>query len=208
LPIDEEIAMFDRIYDLSTRALMGLFCLIVVGFTWAGAILIRPLLRLLIRGRQGLNDLIGSILSCSCAFYGLLLGLIAVAADQNLSDTDRTASQEAAALTALDRDISSYPRPDRGELQHLLREDTRSVIEEDWPAQRRGLVVAATTERIRAFASRLASFEPRTKGQEIRHAEALRAMNELSELRRLRVSRRSTGVIPRGGPVAAIGGAT
>jgi hypothetical protein len=194
LPIDEEIAMFYWIYDLSTMALMGLFCLIFVGFCWVGAILIRPFLRLLIRGQQGINDLIGYILSCYCVFYGLLLGLIAVAAYQNFSDTDRTASQEAAALTALYRDISSYPQPDRGELQDLLREYTRSVIEEDWPAQRRGLVVATTTERIRAFASRLASFEPRTKGQEILHGEALRAFHELSEFRRLRLFSVTSGI--------------
>jgi hypothetical protein len=194
LPIDEDIAMFYWIYDLSTMTLMGLFCLIFVGFTWVGAVLLRPFFRLLIRGQQDINDLIGNILSCYGVFYGLLLGLIAVAAYQNFSDTDRTANQEAAALTALYRDISSYPQPERGELQHLLREYTRSVIEEDWPAQRRGIIVAETTERIRAFASRLASFEPRTKGQEILHAEALRALNELSELRRLRVFSVTSGI--------------
>jgi hypothetical protein len=194
--IDEEIAMFYWIYNLSMTALVGLFCLIFIGFTWVGAILIRLLLRLLIRGQQGINDLVGYILSCYCVFYGLLLGLIAVATYQNFTDTDRTASQEAAALTALYRDISNYPQPDRGELQDLLRECTRSVIEEDWPAQRRGLVVAATSDRIGAFASRLASFEPRTKGQEILHAEALRAFNQLSELRRLRVFSVTSGIPP------------
>jgi hypothetical protein len=195
LAVDEEIAMFYWIYDLSMTALVALFCLIFIGFTWAGAILIRPFLRLLIRGEQNINDLIGYILSCYCVFYGLLLGLIAVATYQNFTDTDRTANQEVAALARLHHDVSTYPHPDRGELQDLLREYTRSVIEEDWPAQRRGIVIAATSDRGGAFASRLVSFEPRTKGQEILHAEA-RAVNELIELRRLRVFSVTSGIPP------------
>src|SRR5262249_53551926 len=153
--------------------------------TWIGTILIRPFLRAFIRTQQGINDLIGYILSCYCVFYGLLLGLIAVAAYQNFADTDKTVSQEAAALTALYRDISIYPQPDRGELQALLREYTRFVIEEDWPAQRQGVVIEGTSQRIGAFSTRLGTFEPRTKGQELLHAESLRAFNELSKLRRL-----------------------
>jgi hypothetical protein len=194
--MDEEIAMFYWIYDLSMTALVALFCLIFIGFTWVGAILIRPFLRLLIRGQEGINDIVGNILSCYGVFYGLLLGLIAVATYQNFTDTDRTANQEAAALARLYRDISTYPQSDRGELQDLLREYTRSVIEEDWPAQRRGFVVAVTSERGSAFASRLFSFEPRTKGQEILHAEALRAVNDLIELRRLRVFSVTSGIPP------------
>jgi hypothetical protein len=188
--------MFYWIYDLSMTVLVALFCLIFIGFTWVGAILIRPFLRLLIRGQQDINDLIGYVLSCYCVFYGLLPGLIAVAAYQNFTDIDRTASQEAAALAALYRDISAYPQPDRGALQDVLREYTRSVIEEDWPAQRRGIVIAATSDRGGAFASHLVSFEPGTTGQEILHAEALRAVNELIDLRRLRVFSATSGIPP------------
>jgi hypothetical protein len=188
--------MFYWIYDLSMMALVALFCFIFIGFTWVGAIVIRPFLRLLVRGQDGINDLVGSILSCYGVFYGLLLGLIAVATYQNFTDTDRTANQEAAAVATLYRDISAYPQPDRGELQDLLREYTRSVIEEDWPAQRRGLVIAATSDRGGAFASRLVSFEPRTRGQEVLHAQALRAVNELIELRRLRVFSVANGIPP------------
>jgi hypothetical protein len=194
LAIGEDTAMFYWIYDLSTTSLVGLFSVFFIGFTWVGAILIRPVLRLLIRREPAINDLIGYILSCYCVFYGLLLGLIAVAAYQNFADTDRTASEEAAAVAALYRDISNYPQPDRGELQDLLREYTRSVIEEDWPAQRRGIVPDGTLVRIRAFLARLASFEPRTKGQEILHAETLRAFNELSKLRRLRAYSVTSGI--------------
>ena len=48
----------------------------------------------------------------------------------------------------------------------------------------------------RAVLSKLAAFEPKGKGQELLHAEALRAFNELSKLRRLRVFSVTTGIPP------------
>lgn len=132
--------MFYWIYDISTPTLALLFSVFFVVFTWTGTIHVRPFLRLFVRRQPDNNDLVGHILSCYCVFYGLLLGLIAVAAYQNYTDTDKTVSQEAAALTALYRDISGYADPERAELQALVREYTRYVIQTAWPLQRLGRV--------------------------------------------------------------------
>ena len=186
--------MFYWIYDVPTTTLAFLFSASFVGFTWAGTLLVRPFLRVFVRRQQGINDLIGYILSCFCVFYGLLLGLIAVAAYQNYTDTEKTVTQEAAVLTALYRDISGMAEPDREELQGLLREYTRFVVEEDWPAQRNGIVLPGGSARIGAFMARLVDVEPKTKGQEILFAEALRTFNELSKMRRMRVFSVTTGI--------------
>ena len=186
--------MFYWIYDISTAQLAFLFSAFFVGFTWVGTLLVRPFLRIFVRRQQGINDLIGYILSCFCVFYGLLLGLIAVAAYQNYTDTDKTVTQEAATLTALYRDISGLAEPDRGELQGLLREYTRFVIEEDWPAQRKGIILGGGSARIGAFMTRLVGVEPKTKGQEILLAESLRVFTQLSEMRRMRVFSVGAGI--------------
>jgi hypothetical protein len=44
-------------------------------------------------------------------FYGLLLGLIAVTAYQNVADAGANVTREAAALSALYEDVSHYPAP-------------------------------------------------------------------------------------------------
>jgi hypothetical protein len=76
--------MFYWIYDLSTPAMAGWFALVFVGFSWIGAVLVRPLLMQFVRARLGAtNDSVGYLLSCYSVFYGLLLGLLAVAAYQN-----------------------------------------------------------------------------------------------------------------------------
>jgi len=188
--------MFYWIYDIPNLWLVVLFSVAFVGFSWAGTLLVRPYLLIFIRHHAGVNELVGSILSCYGVFYGLLLGLIAVAAYQNYTETDDTVSNEAAQLGALYRDISNYPDPERTELQDMLRNYTRSVIEESWPKQRAGLANQGDGKRLGVFLARLAAFEPKTRGHEILHAEALRAFNQLSALRRIRVFTVTTGIPP------------
>lgn len=179
--------MFNWIYDVHNAWLVVLFSIAFIGFGWAGAVMMRPRLLGFVRDQDGVNRLVGSILSCYAVFYGLLLGLIAVATYQNYAETDDAVGREAAQLTALYRDVSNYPQPERKELQTLLRDYARYVIEEAWPDLKKGLVDVAGGPRLEEILARLAAFEPRTKGQEILHAETLHAFNTLSALRRQRV---------------------
>jgi len=186
--------MYDWIYDIHNAWLLALFSIAFVGFSWAGTLLMRPRLLGFIRGNTGVNDLVGSVLSCYGVFYGLLLGLIAVAAYQNYTKIDTMVSLEAAQLTALYRDISNYPQPEREAFQHMLRDYARYVIQEAWPAQQRGLIDPGSGTRLGEFLTKLAAFEPKTKGQELLHAETLRAFNNLSSLRRQRVFSVASGI--------------
>jgi hypothetical protein len=61
------------------------------------------------------------------------------------------------------------------------------VIQEAWPEQHKGRVPRAGVERIDRFEKRLTEFAPATVGEEILHAETLRAFNHLSDARRLRL---------------------
>ena len=58
------------------------------------AIFIRPLLRRLLRKQPGVNDAVGYILSFFSVIYGLLLGMLAIATYQALSDADTTVVKE------------------------------------------------------------------------------------------------------------------
>lgn len=186
--------MFYWIYDYPTPILAGMFAAASVGFTWFGSVFVRPFLRSFIRGQAGANDLLGYIISCHGVYYGILLGLLAVAAYQNLGDVEKEVNQEAATLTAFYRDISAYPEPHRSELQDLTRAYTRYVIDEAWPAQRKGLIPEAGGAKLGALHETLCAFEPQTKGQEALHAEGLHQFNRLSELRRLRLFNVQTGI--------------
>ena len=188
--------MYYWIYDIPTWTAAALFAATFVGVSWFGAIFICPLLTRFFPKQRGWNDIVGYFLSFFSVIYGLLLGLLAVATYQNLSDVDKTAALEATSLAALYRDVSSYPEPNRTELQDLLRDYTRYVIEEAWPLQRKGIVPAGGVDRITAFQNRLTIFEPQTKGQEALHAEALHQYNNLLEHRRMRLYSVKSGIPP------------
>src|SRR5215469_5056229 len=129
------------IYDLPNWQLglgtVGTF--VVVGL--AGLVISRPLVgRLLDRsGRH--NDVVSYFFSGIGVFYGLALGLIAVATWGNFTDIVNLVTKEAAALAALYRDLDVYPQPTRTALEDALRDYTRFVVEKDWPAHREGSVL-------------------------------------------------------------------
>lgn len=186
--------MFYWIYDIPTWQLGALFAVLFVGVTWLGILFISPIIKLWFRSQEGLNDLVGYALGAFGVFYGLLLGLLAVATYQNAASVDDTVAREAAALAALYRDVSSYPEPIRADLQKRLQDYTRFVIEKAWPAQRRGEVPQGSVQMMDEFQRALTQFEPTTKGQEILHAETLKAYNEMVVLRRLRINAIQAGI--------------
>ncbi len=186
--------MFYWIYDMSSESLAILMAAVFIAIYWIGCIFVRPIMRLFVRSRSGVNDVVGYVLSCFCVFYGLLLGLLAVAAYQNFSQVEANVTREATALAVLYEDVGAYPEPYRQNLRWLLRDYCRYVIKYAWPAQRKGIIAEGGQPRLQAFQERLLQFEPQTKGQEIVHAEALRQFNVLLEQRRLRINSVTTGI--------------
>ena len=184
------------VYDLPIETFAILMIAVFVGFYWAGLIFLRPILRQFVKNTRGANDIVGYVLSCFCVFYGLLLGLIAVTAYQNASETSANVTHEAAALSALFEDVSRYPDPYGQNLRWILRDYTRYVIKYAWPLQRQGLVPVDGTIRVQAFQEKLLDFQPTTPAQEILHAEALRQFNTFLEHRRMRLFSVNTAIPP------------
>jgi hypothetical protein len=164
--------------------------------SWFGVLFMRPLLRLFVRRQPGLNDAVGYFLSFFGVVYGLLLGMLAIVTYQALSEAEKNVVQESSSLAALYRDVSSYPEPSRSQMQSLLREYTRYVIEEAWPLQRQGIIPKWGTIRFTEFQLKLMAFEPQTMGQQALHAETLREFNATVIARRMRLYSVQSGVPP------------
>ena len=186
--------MFYWIYDHPTAYMGALFAFVFLAFTWVGLLFFRPIVRSWIHTERRANDMVGFALSSFSVFYGLLLGLLAVAAYQNFSTISDNVDKEAGSLAALYRDLGGYPQPLRGKLQDDLREYTSEVIEKSWPLQRQGIVPAHGSDRVTKFFDDLLTFNPADKREEIIHAEALRQFNHFVELRRSRLANVTTGI--------------
>jgi hypothetical protein len=133
------------------------------------------------------NEIVSYYLSTVAIFYGIMLGLIAVSVWEGYNGAQTAVALEAGSLSALYRDVSGYPEPDRSALQTDLREYTRYEIEVAWPEHRRGLITPGGMRRLWGFQGRLQAFEPKTKGQEVLHFETLRAFDDLVQRRSLRL---------------------
>ena len=132
------------------------------------------------------NDII-FFASAIAVFYSLTVGLIAVGVWTTYTEVENTVSAEATAIGCFYRDISGYPEPTRTRLQTQVREYTVFLIEQAWPAQRRGKSTDVATRRLSALEQELVRFEPATLGQQVLHAETFRQYNDVAGLMRKRL---------------------
>jgi hypothetical protein len=167
---------------------------VVVGLAVIGLLITRPLVKRLVGASAKHNDIVSYFLAALGVFYGLALGLIAVATWENYTEVDAVVTAEAAALTSLYRDFDGYPQPLRGKVEAALREYTRTVIEKEWPAHRKGIALEDGDLTLDRMENELMNFEPTREREKIVHAEVLRSLDTVLEQRRLRLQAVSTGL--------------
>jgi hypothetical protein len=182
------------IYDLPNWLLCALIIAVVVGLALIGLFLSRPIVRRIVGSSSKHNDVVSYFLGSMGVFYGLALGLIAVATWENYTQIDGVVSVEAAAVASLYRDLDGYPQPLRGRLETMMRDYTRVVIEKEWPAHKRGIALEDGDTLLDRFENEMMSFEPAKEREKIAHAEVLRSFDTVVEQRRLRLQAVSTGL--------------
>jgi hypothetical protein len=181
--------VFSWIYWFPNWALLAFIGVLAVGFCWGSIFALRPVMdRLFGDDHEQRNSLVELVLTGTGLFYGLLLGLIAAATYTTYSNAEGTVESESTTVAALYRDVSSYPEPLRDELRADLERYVDAVIEEEWPIQQQGDVPTKSIGRITEFQRKLTTFEPRTPGQEVLHAEAFSQFNKFIEDRRARLN--------------------
>lgn len=183
--------MPDFIYDTPPYNLVIYFSLLAVTAVLFGIFVVKPVMRLLIGTGPDFNQTLSIATAGFSLFYGLLLGLLTVAAYQNSERVKEGIMLEATTLNALYGDLNSYPEPLRSELKTMMRDYVLFTIYKDWPAHRRGAFLDGGFNRVGAMRQRLASFEPSTRGQEILHTEVISSFKDFSLARQ----RRLTGTI-------------
>lgn len=142
----------------------------------------------------GINDAVSGTVQAIGVFYGITVGLIAVAVWNTNTSASDLVSREASAIGALYRDVSGYPSPLREELQGILRQYTVFIIDDAWPAQKKGEIAAPGKSIMDDFQVRLYTFEPANQSQMVLHTETVRAYNNLIDYRHLRIDAVKSGL--------------
>lgn len=175
--------VFDLPLLVAVPGIVGVLCL----FAWLGLEFVRRriLPRLRVSGED--SEFTGAMVQAIMVFYGLAMALIAVSVWETHSGVSGVVSLEASRVAAIYRDVGGYPQPTREELRRELRGYLDYLIDEAWPAQRRGERPAKGIQWMDRFQGTLHGFQPETEAQKLLHAETLRAFNLLIEARRLRL---------------------
>jgi hypothetical protein len=194
------------IYDLPNWQL-GLLIVLTFAVTGVlGLFVTRPAARWVLRGSGEYNDVVSWVFAGIGVFYGLALGLIAVGTWEDFTSIDGQVSQEAAMLASLYDDLDSYPEPMRDRLEEQLRTYTRFIVEKDWPAHRKGLVDDEGNRLLDGFENTVRGFDPSNEREKISHAEVVRAVTQVDQARRVRLSSVTAGLPASLWAVVLIGG--
>lgn len=182
------------LYNLPTWLLLLLIVGLFVGSSLTGLYLVHRKLHTGTLPDEIDNGTVGWFFSGLTLFYGLLLGLLTVAAWGNYNQATSIASQEAATLATLYRNSAGYPKKVQNELRYRLRQYTHVVIERSWPAQQQGKLPTSETLVLNLFQKYLFGLNGLTGSQLVVHAETIRAYGSLVELRRQRMEAIQGGV--------------
>jgi hypothetical protein len=140
------------------------------------------------------NGTVGWFFSAVSLLYGLLLGLLTVAAWSSYNQATTITSQEASATAQLYRDLAAYPDTTRDAMRQHIKTYVTVIINQSWPAQRRGLLPDSETVVLNQFQKRLLNQGGLSPEQLVVHSETIRAYNGLIDLRRQRQEALTDGV--------------
>jgi Protein of unknown function (DUF4239) len=140
------------------------------------------------------NELVGTTLATVGVFFGITLGLISVGAWQNFADVNTNVNQEISSINVIYRSVSLYPEPSKDILKSSMKEYVKYVIDEEWPAQRKGIIPRGGTDKVTNFQKNLYAYEPVSESMKSVHAETIAAFNEMIKLRRTRLQSVTTGL--------------
>jgi hypothetical protein len=173
------------LYDIPTWLLfvlvVGTFCVVGVGGLYATRRLVGRIVGSAAEA-EGVDAFIGAV----SILYGLIAGLIAVAAWEQYATIDGRVSQEASALGALYREAGAFPQPTRTELSSAIKGLTYKTMTTDWALQRAGLPPAATPY-LDQIARTIFDFEPRDAHEAAVQQSAMAEYARLDEFRRQRL---------------------
>jgi hypothetical protein len=178
---------FYWLYDIPGWALFTLIIGSIMVVSLCGALLLRQRFDSWLGLSEETNDLVGHFLSFTGAFYGIMLGLVAVGAWETFDDANSAVDREAATMAALYYNVIQLPAPTNKFGAKLLRDYGRAVISEEWPAQRSGIRPVQGDKPLAALGLHLGASIPASAGDQLLMGEALSQFNSLMEARRARL---------------------
>lgn len=182
---------FFWLFDLPNWELLIVLILFFVVFGIIGFLISERYVKRWLGHAPAANDIVSNFLTITGAFYGITLGLIAVATWNNYLKTENILFKEATLLETLYRNVSSLSPYDK-ELKNELKEMTRYIIYDGWPQQEKGIIPKGGSSE--KFEQILFSISPKTEKENIFLSYILSIYNEMFEIKKERVNAINNGL--------------
>ncbi len=142
------------------------------------------------------NDMASAIFQAIAMAYTVLLAFVVVIAWQNFDKAVAHTETEANCLVDIYRSSVVFAKPFEDEAHYLIKKYVDVVINEEWASLGRGEESAKARAILRNIWRLYTSYEPKTDREKIFFAESVRKLDDLREMRRLRIIDSRTGVHP------------
>jgi hypothetical protein len=174
------------IYTNPTWLWGGVVVVFFVTLALIGLVVFQRAVRLEVRLAH--NDLAGFTVAIISVTYAVLLAFIAVATWESYSHAQEIVDREADFVGNIYRDSEGLPMEMGREVRTELQEYVRLVVEQEWPAQQRGVTPSAGWQPLHKLHASIATMRPQNTGESVIEAELLRTLNELYSARASRLS--------------------
>ena len=175
-----------------------ILCLIIVGGSATLAVVTLLIVRSFVphhRLKQH-NDVTGSIFATVGVLYAVLLGFVVIVVWQSFDRSNLNIQKEANCVVDLYRDAEIFSPEFKKEVIDSLKDYMKAVVYEEWKAMERGESSQHVTETLGNMWHVYGSYLPKNATEQTFFEESVRKLNELGELRRMRLMDSNTGVHP------------
>lgn len=128
--------MINFIYSLSSFTLFITIFFLIAILSTLGLILASRFFSLANRYRE--NNVMGQILNLVAIIYAIILGFIVLYELNNFNQANNAEEKEANRILSVYREASFLPDPLRATIQTQIKNYTKSIITNEWPALTRG----------------------------------------------------------------------
>lgn len=158
------------------------------------------------RFRRAHHDLTNPILQVIALAYTVLLAFVVVVSWQNYDKANTHVENEANCLIDLHRSAAAFPPLFQDQLRAAIKGYADLVVSEDWPLMAKGEEGLDTRAALRRIWELYTGYEPKTEKEKAFFAQSISKLDDLREMRRLRIVEAHTGVHPVLAFVLILGG--
>lgn len=169
-----------------------LMIVIAIGLSVGGLLITRRYLSH--QKRKIHNDVAGPLFATIGVVYAVLLAFVVVAVWEGFDRSSLNVRNEANAVADLYLDAVAFPEAQQQEIRVLLADYVKAVVNSEWRTIQHGEVSIVVNEVMKKIWGVYAGYAPRNATEEIFLRESVDKLNQLGELRRMRIIDSGTGV--------------